>query len=233
MFVTTANVQNLPDLPRPHVRADMRRVKALARVRPNRVVLWQEIAEADDRQDLRGVFPTWAHLHMDTECPISLSPHLRADAVGRLRLHPGRAHVSPARVLTWARVQHTGRYAHLPAVVITNTHYVSGHETHPGQMAEDWRDLMWEHSHAVQSDFVARWNRQGVTVIGGGDYNDVAHMPRFTEGTRWVARHGYDRLHVDVAAEGAQVGQVRPRVTRGMHGDHAAVSALLPLAEPA
>lgn len=230
MFLTTANVQNLPDLSRPHVRADMRRVKALGRTRPNRVVLWQEIAEYDDRQDLREVFPTWTHLHMDTECPISLSPHLRAQAVGALRLHGGRAHVSPARVLTWALVQHTGRYAYLPDVVLTNTHYVSGHETHPDQAAEAWRDAMWAHAHAVQTDFVRRWNSQGVTVVGGGDYNDVGHMPSFTAGTRWVARHGYDRLHVDEAREGAQVGKARARITRGLHSDHAAVSAVLPLA---
>ena len=233
MVMVTSNIKNNPDLPRPQVVHDIDAVRRLGGV-----LLWQEIAEQDDRDDLRKVCPDteWEHVGLEQEVPLSFwRENWQVLDHGTELLHPGKAHVSPSRYVQWAKVQRKGS-PEVPPVVVMNTHYVSGAFSHAGQLAEDWRDKMWNVAHAAQSTLVQRFLDQGLTVVGGGDFNRTGAWEGFAPGHRWLVHGGYDHLWTCEAPKGARV-RLESTGTLGtdkLYTDHAARWAhitLLPLVE--
>lgn len=226
MHLATLNVKNNPDMPRRWVREDARRVSALTRTRPLRVVLWQEIGEAEDLADIGSRL--WPHrtIHGDTRQPITVSPGFKVLARGVEPLHQGLARVSPGRIATWAILAHphprAGRFA------VVNVHYVSGAFSNPGQRGEAWRDLQWDVGHQAVAALVKDLRADGLPVMGGGDFNRRGDVPDLTPMTRWVAGSGYDHLFLDTGLQ-----HERPRwyshrfqVHRGgFHTDHPLVLA--------
>lgn len=204
MTVVTANIRNTPDLPRDQVRADTLAVKQLGGV-----LLWQEIAEQDDRDDLTHSCPPerWMHVGMNTECPMSFyRSKWTVRASGNELLHGGKAGVSPARYVTWAEVIAKGQDPDLiPPVVVMNTHWVSGGFSNPGQQAEEWRRAQWNVAHLKQTALVARFLAAGRTVIGGGDFNRTGEWTGFAPQHRWLMHGGYDHLWTCEAQLGAKV----------------------------
>ena len=146
VLVTTSNIKDNPDMPRRHVAHDVGLVGRHRRHRnARRIVLWQEI-DTEDRSVLRHQLPRpWQHIGMETECPISLL-RFDVDDWGVIRLHGGKARVSPARPLTWAIVRQRPYLPWgkpWPWFVVLGTHWVSGAWTNPGQRAEPWRRAQW------------------------------------------------------------------------------------------
>lgn len=226
MWLATLNVRNNPDMPRRWVREDAQRVSALTRTKPLRVVLWQEIGEAEDLRDIGSRL--WPHrtIHGGTRQPITVSPGFRVLETGVEHLHGGLARVSPGRIAPWAILAHpnprVGRF------VVVNVHYVSGAFSNPGQRGEAWRDLQWDVGHQAVAGLVRDFRDDGLPVMGGGDFNRRTELPDLTPTTRWIAQAGYDHLFLD-----AQRVQGRPwwrsdrhQVHRGgLHTDHPLVVA--------
>jgi hypothetical protein len=204
MHLVTSNVRNNPDMVREHVRHDMAAVSKLGGV-----ILWQEVAEPDDWADLRATLPEdeWQHIGMDDECPISVwRGKWQVRRSGRVPLHGGKAAVSPHRVAQWAELVAKGSsILAVPPVVVVNTHFVSGAYSHAGQLAEDWRVAMWDKAHAGLTALVADFHAQGLTVLGGGDFNRTGEWPGFAEGHRWLMHGGYDHLWCAEADTGARI----------------------------
>lgn len=201
LTVVTSNIKNNPDLSREHVLHDTRAVSRLGGV-----VLWQEIAEADDRADLQTSLPpgAWTHVGLEDECPISLfTGNWNVHRTGSILLHGGKAAVSPHRVARWAEVSRKGS-AQLPFVLL-NTHWVSGAFSHAGQAAEDWRVEMWNRAHDKASALVQQFLAEDLTVIGGGDYNRTGEWPGFAPQHRWLLHGGFDHLWTCEAERGTQV----------------------------
>ena len=227
--LVTSNIKNLPDLSREHVRHDMALVRKLGGV-----ILWQEIAEADDVADLRATVPGYTHLHTDTECPISVwTKGWKVLDYGKVTLHPGKEHVSPHRVATWVRLQRNG--STVPPFVVVNTHWVSGAYSNPGQEAEAWRLAMWAQAHAGMCTLVQGFLAKGITVLGGGDFNRTGAFPGFAPGHRWLINGGYDHLWACEAKGGVQVEAAATGTlgTDKLFTDHAARWAHVHLVAPA
>jgi hypothetical protein len=107
---------------------------------------------------------------------------------------------------------------------------VSGAFSNPGQRAEEWRDERWAIGHAAHGALVRAFNAEGLTVVGGGDFNRRGDIPDLSPACRWVAGAGYDHLYVSQAKNGTRVHPGRVQVNRrGLHTDHPAVSAVLDL----
>lgn len=232
MFVTTLNVRNLPDMPRRHVVADAQRAERLGRPRPWRAILWQEIGEAEDHVDVRRALGrTWQHANEASPNPLSLTAGWRVLETGRHKLHGGLAHVSPSREASWAVIQPKRPHHAVKPLALVGVHYVSGAFSHPGQRAEEWRRGHWDIGHAAHGDLVRTFNAEGLTVVGGGDFNRRGEVPDLSPACRWVAGSGYDHLYVSQAKGGTRVHLRRSIVTKaGLHTDHPAVSAVLDLA---
>ena len=231
MLLTTLNIRNNPDMPRRFVVSDARFAKKLSRTRPWRVVLHQEIGEAEDHADVRRAYgPGWQHFETDTPDPLALTRAWHVLEHGQEKLHGGLAHVSPTRLLTWVVAQPRRPHRPVPPVAIINTHYVSGAFTHPGQAREDWRRAHWDIGHASHGALVRTFNAEGLTVIGAGDFNRPGEVPDLSPACRWVANARYDHVYVSEAKGGTRVhpGKVTVR-RRGLHTDHPAVSVVLDL----
>lgn len=233
MHLVTSNIKNDPDLPRDQVRHDMAAVSQLGGV-----ILWQEVAEPDDWADLQATLPAeeWTHLHLTDECPISFR-HAYWDLVdqGQEQLHGGLAHVSPHRVVTWAKLARKGR-PEVPPVAVVNTHLVQGAFTDPGQAEEAWRLAAWNASHDKIAELVARFLAEGTSVVGGGDFNRPGTWPAFGPGCRWLLHGGLDHLYASDAPGGArvQLDSVGLLSTAVLFTDHSARLAdltLLPAAK--
>lgn len=228
VHLVTANIRNLPNLTRSQERHDLGLVKALGSV-----VLWQEIAEANDVADLRATLPSWTHVHTDTECPISVWTS-KWDVVekGQALLHGGMKGVSPHRVATWAVLQRKGH--NVAPFAVVNTHFVSGAFTHPGQVAEEWRVHAWTKAQDGLADVVAMLNGKGYTVVGGGDFNRTGSFPGFSSSHRWLVNGGFDHLYASEVPTGLQVrvGATGSLGKPHLFTDHAARWALLHLTAP-
>lgn len=221
MTLVTANIRNNPDMPRQWVREDTSAVRALGGV-----LLWQEIGEQDDRDDLATSLPgsAWEHVQLDTEVPMSFyRANWQVRATGKQLLHVGRAGVSPSRFLTWAEVSRKDA-PEVPPVVVINTHWVSGAFSHAGQDSEEWRRAMWEVSHTKLSQVVGEFLARGKTVVGGGDYNRTGVWPGFAANHQWLMHGVFDHLWVCEAPGGARVMALNTGTlgTDKLHTDHPA-----------
>lgn len=232
MFLTTLNVRNNPDMPRRFVRSDVSYAMKLGRRHPFRAVLFQEIGEAEDHQDVATVMRRrwWQHLHTNRPDPIALTRGFHVLESGVEHLHGGLAHVSPARMATWAVVQPRRPHRPVRPIALVDVHYVSGAFSHPGQRGEEWRRTHWDVGHAGHGALVRTFNAEGLTVVGAGDFNRKGDVPDLSPACRWVAGAGYDHVYVSEAKGGTRAHAGRVQVNRrGLHTDHPAVSVVLDL----
>lgn len=231
MYLSTLNIRNNPDMPRRFVQEDARRAAALGRRHPFRVVMHQEIGEPEDHHDVAQAYGRrWQHVETGTVQPIALTRGWRVLEHGVEKLHGGLAHVSPARILTWAVAQPRRPHRAVKPVALVNVWNVSGAFTHPNQSAEAWRRAHWDIGHADHGALVRTFNAEGLTVLGAGDFNRPGDVPDLSPACRWVAGARYDHVYVSEAKGGTRVHVGPVTVTRrGLHTDHPLVGVSLDL----
>lgn len=223
--VCTLNVRNTPDLSRPQVRHDLRTVAGAAGIH-----LWQEIAEADDRADLRTCLPAadgWTHVETDTEDPISLNHRFRVLEHGQRFMHAGLDGISPARYATFAIVRRTRKLA---PFAIVNTHTVSRPFDEGADRAE-WRKTMWHQHRRRMTTLIDELLSEGHSVLVGGDFN-ASSIGQLHPGQKPVMRDRLDHLLWINATAGAHLDRVtrkRRLGTDDLFTDHPALIARLTL----
>jgi hypothetical protein len=183
--IVTANIKDNPDMADRLVRADVREVRELGGW-----LLFQEIGEREDHLALTEVLgPDWDVHFPHLAVPIAVKDHFRVVDEGRLKLHDGKAGVSPARYLTWLDLNVGGALD----PILMNTHWVSGAWSSPAKPHQDWRQAMWNLSWRTTKAKIEEFNQAGRTVILGGDFNRAA-FTGFTDRWRWLGQHGIDKI---------------------------------------
>ncbi len=222
--VTTANVKSFPVMPQDRVQADYDRIRAL-----RGSVLFQEIEPARYKQALSSTFSGSRVDFIDrTPVPVALDRAWTVKDRGIARMHKGLARVSPTRFVTWQKVART-RGDRTVRFVLMNTHFVSGAWNRKPDRADAWRKAHWKKHFAKMGDLVRSFNAQGLTVVGGGDFNrSIARgLKKFTGTQRWLySDGGIDKIFVAPAPDGARVVVKRTFSTRGF-SDHAFRTAVL------
>jgi len=201
---------------REHVRADAATCAAHCDV-----IVWQEIEETEDDEDIDASLPPaeWDHTYRSLEVPLSVrlslfqrTPKSQLPAgilhnAGHLQISKGRAHVSPSRDLSWGI--YSARGLDLPPVVFMDSHWVSGAWTHAGQLGDSdgWRLATWQENFDATKAQIEAFNAAGLTVVFGADTNTPAeHLPAFTaDQITAVSDSGYDKIIVCPAVGGAVV----------------------------
>lgn len=221
----TLNVRNTPDLPRAQVRHDLAAVRDLAGIH-----LWQEIAEADDRDDLRHCLPAeqgWQHVELDTEDPISLNRRFVVLEHGQKFMHAGLDGISPARYATYAIVRRSRKLA---PFAIVNTHTVS-RPFDTGADRAEWRKTMWHQHRRRMVTLIDELLTEGHSVLVGGDFNATS-IGQLHPGQRPIIRDRLDHLLWINAAGGAHLDRVTRKRRLGtdhLFTDHPALIARLTL----
>ncbi len=222
MRVATANIRNLPDMPRPWVVADAAAAGAVADV-----VGFQEIGEAEDHQDvLAGLGAGWS-LHAGgldpAQCdgPIGYRTDLwePTGKGGHLLLHTGVAKISATRRLVWVELRRIDR----PHVVVRfgNAHFVAN-VWGPGDDARTDHEIRvrtWQQDYSRADLFVTQCVDAGVPVVMTLDANMGGRFRAFAGGTiaygpgiEKITLHPAGGVGFDVRG----VGTVRG----GVHSDH-------------
>lgn len=164
----TINVKSNPEMSQAKVRHDVRRAASSAGL-----IGWQEMSPDRYRDAIRNLGPEWGHYmprdgKLDIPIPISWKKEKwkKLDA-GFEKTHGGKAGISPNRYITWVKLKHraTGE-----EIVRVNTHFVSG-AWRGDKPQQAWRREMWNQHMDELRDLVARFEKQGQTVVLGGDFN--------------------------------------------------------------
>lgn len=201
MKLVTANIKSNPLMRQSRVLHDVARVKLLGGV-----ILWQEIAPKRYKSALESELSSvhhWSHVQIGRETPISYrNDTWKLLSSGHRLTHHGRAHVTPARYITWAVLQR--KNSTFPPVVFMNTHMISSAFSNHHPLTKKWRLARWKEHFAIQKALVQSFVAQGYTVIGGGDFN-CTHLPKFTGNQRFLSHGGIDHMYVCEAPQGVQV----------------------------
>lgn len=172
------NVRSNPPMSQDKVLHDVRRAAAAGDV-----IGWNEISvlknkdgSRDDRyfDAIKSLGRDWGHYmpkHGDYRIPNPISWKKKDwDLVdsGFRRTHGGLAKVSPSRYVTWVKLKNkkTG-----DTIVRMNTHLVSGAWNGKDNKAKQWRKDQWRTHMRKLKEMVARFERSGLPVIIGGDFN--------------------------------------------------------------
>lgn len=194
IIVTTANICGNPIRARWAVRRRMRRALAAGGV-----TFGQEVAASNRFRVGRGNYSTaWHRLAqaagMDTygdgvEVPISL-PRTTWEVLTHevTQVHPGLAHVSPARYLNAVVARQIGSGLRVGFV---NCHPVS--KPRPGVDHAGWRMAHWSAYHAALAAAVTELAGQTDLVVFGGDLNKRA-VPRINAAQVTLVARGLDHL---------------------------------------
>lgn len=210
--VTTANVCGNPLRPKAVVRRRMRRALRIAGVtfgqeiarsnrwrRGNYASAWRAVAWGEDKH-------TFGTRH---EVPISLDLDIwDVQAHDTEKAHEGKAHVSPARYITWvAAKRHTGEQ-----VAFVDCHPPS--KPRRGVPFSRWRIEHWNIYFDLLCEIVERLSSESYTVVFGGDMNKRRRaIPQVHRDQRLLVSSGLDHLWV-VPAAGATVRIRKPRKVR-------------------
>lgn len=224
LTVTTANITGNPLRARRAVRRRM--LRALSRAgatfgqevagsnrwqRGNYSALWHRLAGDRHKVTVGGV----------REVPVSFPEawHLAGSLV--VKVHDGRARVSPARYIVEARVIVDGI-----RVALINVHPVS--KPRRGVPASSWRIARWAQYHARLVELVAQAVDDGYTVLVGGDLNRRV-VPPIHAAQRTLIASGLDHLWIVPAAGVSLAGVHTHKVGRTLLMDHAILSATVEL----
>jgi hypothetical protein len=234
MRVVTANIRNNPDLARTKVRGD-----ASAVGRMGGVALFQEIAEAEDHEDLTdGLGKPWTVIHRHVAVPVAYRRHRwevatklpnGVKSTGAIRTHNGRRRASPPRYVTWVVLRRKDRPDH-PPVAFVNTHFVSGAWNRKPKLHKSWRKEMWNQHWKKMQEILLRFYAAGITVVFAGDFNKVK-VPRFHEGQRWFINGGIDKMGCLEAPSGARIA-LREVDRKDLNSDHDARIARVIILKP-
>lgn len=172
------NVKSNPPMSQDKVLHDVRRAAAAGDI-----IGWNEIdmvkgpgGKKDDRyfDAVKSLGPSWGHYMpkdggLRIPNPISWKKK-EWDLVdsGFRRTHKGKSEVSPNRYVTWVQLKNkkTG-----DTIVRMNTHLVSGAWSGGAKKAKEWRKDQWNTHMRKLKEMVARFERKGLPVIIGGDFN--------------------------------------------------------------
>jgi hypothetical protein len=222
----TLNVKNNPVMPQRAVVHDVRRAS-----HQGGLIGWNEIGPERYFEAIRDLGPGWGHymprdggLHIPNPISWKKDRWEKQDA-GFIRTHDGRAKVSPHRYITWVKLKDkvTGR-----SIVRVNTHLVSGAWSSPKPTTE-WRRDMWRLHMKKLDTLVADFQRQGLTVIVGGDFNrdsfEVLGNRVKYDNKLHVGTHGRSTLDYLMHTPGGGLRREQARVDRGYASDHDAVVA--------
>jgi endonuclease/exonuclease/phosphatase family metal-dependent hydrolase len=143
---------------------------------------------------------------------------------GFIRTHRGEAGISPNRYITWVKLKNraTGK-----EVVRINTHLISG--AFSGKPHGEWRREMWHQHMDRLHDLVARFEKKGVAVVVGGDFNRDSHRVLGNQvaydNDRFEGTHGKSTLDYLMHVRGPQLRLKGSRVQGDYFSDHDAVIA--------
>lgn len=163
------NVKSNPEMSQQKVVHDVRRAAHSAGL-----IGWNEISPDRYFKAIRALGPSWGHYMphdggLRIPNPISWKKSVwEKENAGFVKTHPGKAKVSPNRYITWVKLKHkaTGR-----EIVRINTHTVSGAFSHGHRPTTEWRQRMWKIHMAKLHRLVEHFEKKGLTVIVGGDFN--------------------------------------------------------------
>lgn len=217
--IVTANIKDNPDMADARVRADVREAAHLGGW-----LLFQEIGEREDHVAIEEELGQGWQIRFPTRAvPIAVRDWCTVKGEGFIKLHEGRAEVSPDRFLVWVDLQTPGPLD----PILMNTHYVSGAWSTPEKPAQAWRQQMWRTSWSQTKAKVDEFNAAGRTVIIGGDFNRGS-VERFNPRFRWLAQHGIDKIGMSGPVPGT--GPAANLTVRGtqhveLNSDHDALQA--------
>lgn len=228
MRVVTSNIKSNPEMPQPDVESDIAAIRDQLRAH---VYLGQEIDPARYKHAWHGGFTESQHTSyaLTVEVPQACRLEGWAFLGEETRMaHGGLSKTSPARYLTvtkWRRKDGL-------LVAFMGVHYVSGAWNKRSKLNKSWRKTKWWVNWRKQRAWIVKLNKDGYTVVSGGDYNRTTVKP-FTKRQVKAAQHGIDRIEVN-PTPGVQVklGTQRtlgPHPLDGMNTDHPAVMARLRL----
>lgn len=219
------NVKSNPVMPQSSVVHDVKQAAKQAGL-----IGWQEIGPSRYFDAIENLGPKWAH-YMPRDgkkrIPIPISwdkeQWQRKDA-GFLRTHNGLAKVSPHRHISWVKLRNkaTGQ-----DVVRINTHLVSGAWSSPKPTTE-WRRKMWNIHMDKLENLVAKFQKQGLNVIVGGDFNrdsyKVLGNKVKVDNDLHVGTHGRSTLdYVMHASKGKVLEKEGVKIHKNYDSDHNAV----------
>ena len=218
------NVKNNPEMPQGKVRHDVRRAAT-----QGSLIGWNEIGPDRYFKAIRNLGKEWGHYmpkHGNYRIPNPISwkkSEWELKGSGFMKTHGGMAKVSPARYITWAKLKHKDSDQ---TVVRINTHLVSGAWSGKKPTTE-WRRKQWNTHMDKLSKLVERFEKQGHTVIVGGDFNRDSHkvlgnQVKYASGLN-APTHGNRTLDYLMHVQDDYIRKVGTKVDKQYHSDHNAV----------
>jgi hypothetical protein len=166
------NVKNNPVMPQQKVRHDVQRAAL-----DGSLIGWNEIGPDRYFAAIKQLGKEWGHYmphdgKMRIPNPISWKKSIWKELdSGFVKTHGGKEKVSPARYITWSKLEHRDSHN---TIVRVNTHLVSGAFT-AGKTSPDWRRNHWHEHMRELKELVSQFESKGFTVIVGGDFNRDSH----------------------------------------------------------
>lgn len=156
-----------------------------------------EVEGADDDAALDKALPvsewwTWSEGENNIKVRASRWSYV-PDSYGRLRLHGGRAGVSPHREVAYVTLLHN------EAPLFTPTVFAVWHAVSVGpdsQSANDraWREINRSAAYSALSGQFAAWSRAGLNIVWVGDTNDSTTPKLHPREVRLVDDTGIDKI---------------------------------------
>lgn len=230
------NVKSNPPMSQAQVTHDVRRAAAAGDI-----IGWNEIdmvagkngKKTDDRyfDALKALGPKWGHYmpkdgNLRIPNPISWNKEKWSQVGdgGFRRTHHGKGGVSPNRYITWVKLKNkeTGE-----TLIRMNTHLVSGAWSPKKKPEKEWRQDMWKTHMRKMKQVVSRFERSGMPVIIGGDFNrdsykvlgnKVKYDNKLNVGT-----HGASTLDYVMHTPHAELKRTGGRIQGDYASDHDAV----------
>jgi hypothetical protein len=167
--ITTQNVMATPLMSQSHVLHDV-----YLTAHESSVIGWQEMWPTRYKRAIRSL-PGWSTAAFSTSNPISWRDSVwRLVASGRVLLHPAVRNVKAATYGTWVklRLRGTGQ-----TWLVNNAHYIAHAWSHRWHWRDTWaiRQRIWLETNRVHRALIAHWIRQGLGVLGTGDFNRVGY----------------------------------------------------------
>lgn len=221
------NVKSNPEMSQRRVEHDVKRA-----AEAGGLIGWNEIGPERYFKAVKALGDEWGHymphdggLHIPN--PISWKKDVwKKEDAGFLRTHGGKAKVSPNRYITWVKLKHR---ASGQEVVRINTHLVSGAWKPGHRPTTEWRREMWRTHIEKLHRVVDTFEKQGLTVIVGGDFNrdsfEVLGKQVKYDNKLNVGTHGRSTLDYLMHTRSSHLRRVGGRVQHGYESDHDAVIA--------
>lgn len=136
----------------------------------------------------------------------------------------GHTNVSPARYVTWVKLKNkkTG-----DTIIRMNTHLISGAWNSKNNKAKEWRKDMWAVHMRKMGNMVSKFERSGLPVIIGGDFNRDSYK-LFGNRVKYdndlhVGTHGASTLDYVMHTRNKDLKRTGGTIQRGYASDHDAV----------